>query len=642
MSTTREKWQEIANRGLQDKFDPETRAKFDEAVNRGLITLPDQQGFGSAALETAGIIGRGAAGEIGGGLMGLFELARTQDPRRAAQAVEQVRQDFAATDISPRTKAQLEDIGQAVELASTPVAGLAGLTELARGEDLSRAAQTVESVKERGLGRTAGERVFDETGNPMLATLAETSPTALLEATGLGLLGKVGRGVERAGGLPAVAQGAVRPVVETVQTVTESAKPVAGQLIESGQKTAKEIFEYQSPAKRKIGQLIEEGKGDVDTARFQLTEAGKVVTDKLADETIKQGFDKSIIAMAKTSSKADKKLMSKMTDFMEKSKRNARFDSRPSDIVGDVLLSKIKAIRNANRSAGLKINEIAKELKGKPIDVGDAVGDFAASLDSLGVRLIRDDKGNFKPDFDISQLSPGDRAPIKEVIRQMNIRGAGGVDALAAHKMKRLIDNNVTFGKTKTGMSGDAERALKSFRNKLDSALDETYPDYNKANTVYADTIGALDSLQSSLGTKLDLSGPHADKALGTKLRGLLSNNATRVNLLDATKEVEAIAKKHGAGSKLLIEGKGLGGSSIRDLILFADELDNRFGPVARTSFQGQIKQAVTDASATAAQAKVDPVGAAVRGVAGLAERARGINDENAFKAMRDLLRQSR
>ena len=30
MATKQEKWQEIANRGLQDQFDPQTRAKFDE------------------------------------------------------------------------------------------------------------------------------------------------------------------------------------------------------------------------------------------------------------------------------------------------------------------------------------------------------------------------------------------------------------------------------------------------------------------------------------------------------------------------------------------------------------------------------------------------------------------------------------
>jgi len=41
--TTKEKWQEIANRGLQDRFDPVTRSKFDEAVKRGLITLPSQE-----------------------------------------------------------------------------------------------------------------------------------------------------------------------------------------------------------------------------------------------------------------------------------------------------------------------------------------------------------------------------------------------------------------------------------------------------------------------------------------------------------------------------------------------------------------------------------------------------------------------
>ena len=43
MATTQEKWQEIANRGLQDKFDPVTRAKFDEAVRRGLITAQGSQ-----------------------------------------------------------------------------------------------------------------------------------------------------------------------------------------------------------------------------------------------------------------------------------------------------------------------------------------------------------------------------------------------------------------------------------------------------------------------------------------------------------------------------------------------------------------------------------------------------------------------
>ena len=61
MATTKEKWQEIANRGLQDKFDPATRAKFDEAVRRGLITMnaPQQPAQGGIASDvSAGNLGR--------------------------------------------------------------------------------------------------------------------------------------------------------------------------------------------------------------------------------------------------------------------------------------------------------------------------------------------------------------------------------------------------------------------------------------------------------------------------------------------------------------------------------------------------------------------------------------------------------
>ena len=36
----RQKFQEIANRGLADRLDPDKRARFDEAVRRGLILLP--------------------------------------------------------------------------------------------------------------------------------------------------------------------------------------------------------------------------------------------------------------------------------------------------------------------------------------------------------------------------------------------------------------------------------------------------------------------------------------------------------------------------------------------------------------------------------------------------------------------------
>lgn len=633
MATTQEKWQEIANRGLQDNFDSSTRAKFDEAVSRGLITVSDNQGFVGAAGETARTIGQGALTEIGSGFAGLLELAMTQDPVAAEAAIKQFQSDFAPPTPSARSAEQLKDVGGAVESViekvNVPLSGIAGLTELVTGQGLTQAVETIKEVQKVGLGKAAGERVFEETGSPLAATVAEVGPAALLEVAGLG----AARPLTRLATGERIAQGA--------QQAADIAVPAAREAVRVGEDVTKAVFDFQTPAKQRVAELIREGAGDIDTAKFLLTETGKVKVDKLASETLKQGFDKAIIATVKTASKADKIKMIKMTNIMEKGKRNARFaaENRPSDVVGDTLLSRIKVIRGANRTAGKNIDKVAQTLKGKEIDITSAVDDFAQSLDSLGVQLVDDGKGGFKPDFELSQLAAGDRGPLKEVIRQMNIRGSGGVDGLAAHRMKRLIDNNVTFGKTKTGLSGDAERALKSFRANLDASLDNTFPAYDKVNVVYAETIGALDSIQGALGTKLDLSGPQADKALGTKLRGLLSNNATRVNLLDATKEIESVARKHGSQGKILIEGKGLGRDDLLNQILFVDELDSRFGPVARTSFQGQIDQAAQRGVSALTEAKVSPVTAALKGAASIAEKLRGINDDNAFKSIKELLK---
>ncbi len=540
-----------------------------------------------------------------------------------------------------------------------PAAGLAGLAALPFGGDVG-AAKTVEAVKE-GLTFTGGEEsqkqlqaISELVPEPVAAAIKSFQQTGIdigdaISEAGLpeqaaifrGIFGAAPEAVGAVTGLKAPAIAARAPdITAKAAEATQQAAEVAQEAVKAGKKTAAELFEKQSPAKQRIARLIEEGVVDADIAKFSLTEAGKVVKDKVANEAITQGFDRGVISSIKQASKADKIKMSKMVSLMEKSKRNPESLQRPSDVVGDTLLSRIKVIRKANKSAGLRIDKVARSLKGKDIDLTDAVTGFSQTLDNLGVRLIDDGKGGVKPDFEISQLGPGDRGPIKEVIRQMNIQGQGPVDGFSAHRMKRIIDNNVTFGKTKTGLSGDAERALKSFRSSLDDALDNTFPEYDKVNTIFSETIGVLDSIQDAVGGKLNLTGGQADKALGTKLRSLLSNNQNRVNLLDAVDDIEKIARKHGAGEQLLIEGPGLGKDSLLKQILFADELDSRFGPVARTSLQGQFRQAVTDVGGALAEAKVSPVTAALKGGAALVDKTRGINDASAFKAMKELLRE--
>lgn len=161
MATTQEKWQEIANRGLQDNFDPTTRAKFDEAVNRGLITVsgtsqpieaiqnPDVPaggagpafperpaqpertfgetltGLGEAALTTATGATGGALGFLAGSVEGIAKELTGQIP--SGEGLQIAQQRASDLTFAPRSEAGQEFVGDIGEtLGALPPAGLTG------------------------------------------------------------------------------------------------------------------------------------------------------------------------------------------------------------------------------------------------------------------------------------------------------------------------------------------------------------------------------------------------------------------------------------------------------------------------------------------------------------------------------------
>ena len=637
-------------------FDPTTARPIEQQPPTGGFDLSTAQPIeqpdfpGAAVIEPARAIVSGAGRAITGGVAGIFQALNPFEEQGAGAETVRAFQEGAFQPTTEAGRQGLEALGglvqKGIDIANFPISGIAGLVELVSGQGLDQAAETIRSTQQQGISTTAGQRVFEETGSPLAATIAEVAPTAALELIGL----KGAGAATRAAG--EVAPAARQAITTAGQAITEAGRAAAP--------VAEALFKVQSPTKQRIARLIQEGSTDVETARFRLEAPGqpapaqptrlqeflnvggpRVQADTMAVNAINQGFDEGVIAAIKGASQIDKIKMQKMADIMERGKKNKRFaaTNRPSDVAGDTLLSRVKAIRQGNKAAGRDIDRIAKSLKGQQVDILDAVTDFGETLDSLGVRLVSNNKGGFTPDFKLSQLSPGDRGPIKEVIRQMNIRSEGGVDAFDVHKMKRIIDNNVTFGKVVTGISGDAERALKSFRANLDNALDTNFPAYNQANIKYSETIGALDAIQDVAGRKMDLSGGNADKALGTLLRRTLSNAQSRIRLIDSIDEIESVAKKHGGTADPRLPGPGLGQDDLLTQVLFVDELDSVFGPVARTSFQGQIDQALKK-GAGAVTTKAGAIDVALGAVGKVAERARGINEAGAFKAIKELLKE--
>lgn len=525
--------------------------------------------------ESAASIVSGMVAEPISGIVGLADAANPFAPEGAGGArVEQVRE---ALTYQPRSEQGIAE-QQAVGEALAPV-----------GEAIS------------GLEESVGEGALHLTGSPTIAAMAQALPAATAEILTLG---------------------AMTPAVTATKQLTRQGKELA----------------KQSATKTKIAELINKGSTDKDVAKFKLQESmktGKVkaVKDKVAIESIKQGFDEGVIAAVKGSSKADKSKMIKMTNIMEKGKNNTRYSmlNRPSDVAGDSLMDRFRVVKGANKAAGQQLDSVAKSLKGQRIDFNPIGEKFADNLADMGIDITDDLQLNFKGS-DIEGLKGPENA-IKQIFNRMKSSRAN--DAFSAHKLKRFIDEQVTYGKNAEGLAGNAERVLKDLRRDIDTKLDTSFPEYDLINTAYAETVGAIDALQDAAGKKMNLTGKNADKATGTLLRRLMGNPASRINLMDSIDLIENTANKYRNFKGIDKTGRLLEGpkkpafeDDLLSQIMFVDELDSVFGPVARTSFQGQIKQAIPTSKSDAV------VKAAEVGI----EKIRGINQKGAFKAIRELL----
>jgi hypothetical protein len=160
----------------------------------------------------------------------------------------------------------------------------------------------------------------------------------------------------------------------------------------------------------------------------------------------------------------------------------------------------------------------------------------------------------------------------------------------------------------------------------LNQTLGDTFPDYKAANAKYSDTVSTLDDLQKAAGTQINFESPNADKALGVAMRKLTSNYGTRANLIDALDQASQTATKYG----MKIE------DDVINQLIFVNELDRMFGAAAQTSLKGQVAEAMQTGVDIA---RGDVASRALNLLAEKAENLRGVNRENAVKAMEELLK---
>ena len=472
-----------------------------------------------------------------------------------------------------------------------------------------------------------------------------------------------GREAVQAGGSLLTAGAGMAPVKREIGTVASTVADVIGagstavtQPFRNAAPVVSETLDNLIPSnpmtagKRKAAELpLKRMTGDTDAFGYKLNQAGKVVSDPIQKAAAKQGFEEGLVTMVKATDPQTRGNMRAMLDIVEKGKRNFKSQAmtRPLDVVGDSITNRVKVIQRANQAAGRRLDGVAKTLKGRPVEVAPAIDGLRTKLDDLGIKLDVQ-PGQVSIDFSGSDIEGLD-GPMK-VVKNMLTRlsNTDAPDAYDVHRMKRYIDENVTYGKGE-GLSGRVEGVFKSLRRDLDGILDSSFPEYDRVNTQYSETIGALDALQDVAGKKVNLTGDNVDKALGTLSRRLLSNAQSRVPLMDALSQADEVAKKYVTSNntevvpyRKIMETAGIAPDSMNDdliaQVMFVDELEKAFGTGARTSLQGDIAKVGDRAIDTVAGSQTMFGAGAEAAKAGL-RAARGINEENALKSLRELLK---
>lgn len=570
---------------------PQQAAPVEQAAAEEPGTL--ERLWGQSKALTAGVVEpvrtivQGGVGEVAGGLAGLAGLAA------GGGDIEKARQWQDATT-------------EAVGYQPKTVAGNAALqTAMAPAMP---AAVGAEVAREK-LGDAAYER-----GGAVAGTAAYTAPDLLLSLV---------------------------PGAKAAQFARRGAKPPEKRGLPAPQERAPDVSPEQLPPRNTMPEAVDSGLNAKDRARVEQIRAGStdgevapyqlddwsgVKKDPRAQKVLDQGFDEGYVAAIKQASPADRAKMRKMLEIRRRGHRNKMYqmDNRPSDVAGDSVLQRVRHIYKVNRKAGRQLELEARKLRGQPVDYSGPVSKFVQNLQEMRVELDKNLKPTFR-DSDVEGVKPAERI-LRNVIGRM--RNTKVPDAYDLHRLKRFIDEHVTYGKSKDGLGGKTEKILKELRHDINQTLRANFDDYARTNQTYAETIDVLDRVQKAAGSKIDLTADGADAALGTTLRGLTSNNKGRQELRNTLADLDEVAKKHGAK----FEG------DIKSQLMFAQALDDQFGPVARTSLGGEVDRAAQTAVETAVGARGmgDLVAEGAR--AGL-NKMKGVNDDNAFAAMRELLK---
>lgn len=613
------KFQEISRRGIEDRLPPEVRARFDEAKRRGLIDGTKKLSIVPKRPPVAALQVRSLDDVTNGGVF----LPKTDNGPTDDEIANEGRPP------EPREVGQFEKVGG--ELASafnrTVIGGIDFFTldQVNNILELAGSDKRVPTLSEgaEAIGATQGG--FMEPG--LGRDVVQAAGTTL--AAGMGLKGVSGRdltkGVEAAKELAGFGGAITAPIKAAIEPVSSAAAEVA--------KPVKEAVADQFPSKAKQAAKLPllRRSGDIAAAGFKLDEKGRVVKDKVQQLALKAGIDEAAVAMISSTDRATKARIGSMIDVLEKGRTNLEYRNfnPPQKVIGEAIDDRLKIIQKSNKKAAEGLEEAANSLKGQPVDVSAAVDTFLADLKKEGIKInLKTGKLDFS-DSSIEGLGKAQNI-IRTVFNRLYKTKDPSKNAYKAHLAKRFIDEQVTYGKTQAGMSGQMQGVIKRLRHNIDYALDSNFPEYDRVNTLYKETRDVIDEVQSLAGPMVDLTAGNTARALGTMSRKVLSNYASGQRMDTLFDTLDSVAKKYGEPLSGGID------DNLRQLVSMEAEIRKMFPTAIKpNTFQGEIGTEVGRGAANLAMGnKAGLFSQAVKA----AGRAFSKSEEEKIEALKKLL----
>lgn len=346
---------------------------------------------------------------------------------------------------------------------------------------------------------------------------------------------------------------------------------------------------------------------------------------KNAQEIARQGIDERIVPAIREASDLDKKVIKDALGITKKSKQDLVFaqNNKPSQAVGDRLAKRVAFIEQQRKQASKDIGRAGERLKGMNVDTATPLDNFYQSLSDAGVR-VEDGKLNFSGS-DLEAFGPD-----KVLLNKLNneLKKVSGGNAYQAHKAKQIVSELVLAKKRDTALTRTSENIAKSLRADIKESLEGLDPVYDKANQRFSTAINALDSLRDVTGKRTDLFDDMSSKALGRKLRVLASNYDNRDRMFSAVRDIENATRE-------------LGGKFTDDInrqFAIVNEIEKQFRTRGQNTFEGLTERGVQNALSSREGLRGAITDIATQPIADRIQKIRGIDDENAIKAIEDLL----